>query len=59
MIIKSVNFEGVYIPLAIPVEIDLPKFFKDDKINPMKQQYLLLFNIIQEQLKTLSKGTSE
>lgn len=51
--IEFINFEGVEIPLAIPVEMDLPKFVSDDEINPNTRRDLLFFNIIQEQLKTL------
>jgi hypothetical protein len=53
--IEFINFEGVEIPLAIPVEMDLPKFVSDDEINPNTRRDLLFFKIIQEQLKTLNK----
>lgn len=54
--IKSIDFNGVHIPLSIPVEIDLSKFFNDDNISPTTQHDLLLFSIVQEQLKTLRWG---
>jgi len=57
--IEFINFEGVEIPLAIPVEMDLPKFVSDDEINPNTRRDLLFFKIIQEQLKTLSRGMDE
>jgi len=59
MVIKSANCEGVEIPLAIPVEMDLPKFVSDDEINPNIRRDLLLFNIIQEQLKVLMEKINE
>ena len=51
--LRSINFSGVEIPLSIPIEMDLPEFINDDEINPNTQNCLLLFYIIQEQLKTL------
>ena len=54
--IKFIDCAGVQIPLAIPVEIDLSKFFNDYNISPTTQHDLLLFSIIQEQLKTLRWG---
>lgn len=41
--IKFINCEGIEIPLSIPVEMDLPKFFNDNNLSPTTQHDLLFF----------------
>ena len=57
--IRFIDCEGVQIPLSIPIEMDLPKFIGDDKLDPKTRQYLMLFSIIQEQLKILKENENE
>ena len=57
--LRYINFSGVEIPLSIPIEMDLPEFINDDELNPQTRNYLLLFYIIQEQLKILNSEANE
>ena len=57
--IDYIEFQGAHIPLSIPVEMEIPTFINDNELDPKMRQDLLLFNIIQEQLKTLNSEVSE